>query len=406
MIFRTHTTLLVAFFLYWVPSHAQTWKSQTSNTTRFMNAVAFLNTSNIVAVGQSGYIIYSTNGGTGWTEVHPTSQELNSVSFSGSTVIALGSKVVRSTDSGVSWAEVYSAPSVLKKATASFIDATTVLAVGAGGTIVRNTNSGAAPEWAQVDGGVPPNRDLNAISFSGNIVVTVGDRAGGPATTPYNIVRNNSKGAPGSWSNVGPASGTDLYEVAFIGANTVVAVGKDGVILRSTLSGQTGSWSTPTVDNNPGEDLNILAVNGTSVVATGTNGVIMYSHNSGADWDRASVTNDPGQTLNAVAASSSLMVAVGTGGTILSSTNNGTTWTPQTSPTGVDLLGVDIINPIVIVGQNGTVLTSSTQVLIGGGGSSSGSQGFQGTNQVIDARFGGEWLLALLVLGYGLYRIR
>jgi photosystem II stability/assembly factor-like uncharacterized protein len=409
---RIYATLLVILTGFGA-SCAQAWEEQNPST-RHMNAVGFIDANRIAAVGNSGYAVYSTDGGTSWTETHtPVNQTFEALSIQGSVVIAVGGgkAIVRSGDGGATWVDVYTASNTLKKATASFIDATTVLAVGAKGTIVRNTASGGPGDWTQVDGNVPPNDDLHAVAATGAHVVVVGNEK----TGSYNIVYSDNKGAAGSWSNAGPVGGADLYATAFVNSSTVIAVGANGTILRNTNSGVGGvggaNWAPPnSVANNPGADLNLLVASGTTVVAAGTGGVIMFSHNSGADWDRAVVADDSGQALNDLAISSSLVMAVGDAGTILSSTTHGATWTSETSNPAVALNGVDIINPVVVVGNNGSVFQSDTQTITGGGTGGAGGGLWNGSdgsgNQVVDAPFGGEWLLLLVVLGYGLYRIR
>jgi len=419
---RRHLVVVLALGLGLGVSHAETYTwVDPPPTSRHMNAVAFLNTNDIVAVGTNGYGIWSDDGGDSWTEVQtPVNQAFEALSVSGSIVISVGggNSIVRSTTKGVTWeANPYVAGKVLKKATAAFIGGTTVLAVGKGGHIVRNTQSGdrtpGPGDWTQVDGGVPPNKDLNAIAHSGNNVVVVGDRPGGPAATPFNIVHNDNQGAAGSWDNVGPTFGDHLYDVAFVNATTVIAVGEGGVILRNTSGGDDNGippseWAAPTqVQNDPGEDLYEVIVQGTNVVARGNNGVIMYSDDSGDTWDRATITPDPGQSLNDLAVSASLMMAVGDGGAILSSVTNGATWTSEISNPVTTLNDVDIINPVAIVGQNGTVFQAATPAVTGSAGSYwPATQAEAHGREEEEVPFGGEWLLVLGLLGRALRRVR
>lgn len=417
---RNHLVVVLVLALGLGVSYAETYMwVDPPPTGSHMNAVAFFNTNDVVAVGNGGNAIWSNDGGDSWQAVATVvNQSLESLSVSGSIVISVGggTSIVRSTTKGVTWeANPYAAGKELKKATAAFIGGTTVLAVGKSGHIVRNTQSGdrtpGPGDWAQVDGGVPPDKDLHAIAHSGNNVVVVGDRDGGPAATPYNIVYSSNAGA-GPWKNVGPATGGHLYDVAFVNASTVIAVGAGGVILRNTDSGDNGGpgdWGPPTlVQNNPGAHLYHIAVQGTNVVATGTGGVIMYSSNSGDTWNRAVVTPDPGQDLNDLATSASLMMAVGPAGTILTSVTNGATWTSEISNPVTALNGVDIINPVVIVGQNGTVFQSTTTqaaaASAGPGGAVSGFVTYE--RDEVEVPFGGEWLVLLGLLGQGLRWMR
>jgi len=101
------------------------------------------------------------------------------------------------------------------------------------------------------------------------------------------------------------------------------------------------------------------------------------------------------------------MAAVGDGGTILESTDGGVNWDAQTSGVGTNLVGVDIINPMIVVGDGGVVLLKNSQAGSGGGGGGGFSGDTYGSDAYpIDVPFGGEWLFALFVAGYGLYRLR
>ena len=106
------------------------------------------------------------------------------------------------------------------------------------------------------------------------------------------------------------------------------------------------------------------------------------------------------------------MVAVGDNGTIVSSDDAGQRWRTQTSNTNARLVDVDIINPVIAVGDGGEVLTSMNQA--SGSAAASGVSGGAGATAEFtpyereeeEVPFGGEWLIVLGLLGRTLRGVR
>ena len=127
------------------------------------------------------------------------------------------------------------------------------------------------------------------------------------------------------------------------------------------LSTDMQNWTAATnVVANTG--LNALTNNGTTMVAVGNGGVILYS-NDGNNWTAANATAAAGQNLYGVAYSSNgLWVAVGANGMLLSSPD-AVTWTKVTIGVGTDLNAVTSYGGLFMaVGNSGAVITSSDGV--------------------------------------------
>jgi hypothetical protein len=114
--------------------------------------------------------------------------------------------------------------------------------------------------------------------------------------------------------------------------------------------------------------------------------------------------------LNAVASVGTTVLIAGNTGDIVGSTDSGATWALQASGTANNLLGVAMINPSLIVGGAGTIILSVNQP--SGAASGSGSSGF-GTagdggpgSSGIAVSLEGEWLILLIVVGWGIWTIR
>lgn len=116
--------------------------------------VAFINPSTGFAVGSSGMIIRTTDGGSSWDILDSgTEHDLWGVSFTdASTGTAVGNfgVVLRTTDGGSSWTVQREEPSGVLFSV-SFSDADTGSAVGADGLIVRTTDGGV--NWVEQTSG-------------------------------------------------------------------------------------------------------------------------------------------------------------------------------------------------------------------------------------------------------------
>lgn len=354
-----------------------------------------------------------------WTETAPAAVSLNAVAFLSTTrVVAVGNgcRVLLSIDGGASWSDVSPVGPVDDLYDVIFNGAIGV-AVGDGGLILYSADSGGS--WTDVS--IPGILTLYAVACNGSTVVAVGQAksSGAPVTHYFTVVRSVNGGA--SWNQVlgiDPAGvdKKDLLDVTFVDAATLVAVGDnqtppEPTILRSTDGGAT--WSEPTYNNPPQKKMNAVIAAGSVVMAVGAkdgNAVAMYrSVDSGATWDlpssfpsgapnavplldlvavsptrfvavgnakqggsgyRILVSTDAGDTwsdpttvpsgsenLTAVAYGNGLVLAVGANGTILASTDLGDTWSlDDTQGSVADLLDVAIINPSIAVGSGGQVM--------------------------------------------------
>lgn len=154
----------------------------------------------------------------------------------------------------------------------------------------------------------------------------------------------------------------NLHDVAWDGAETLVAVGISGYIINSS-NGTVDDWSIAL--SNPVEGIvNTIAGvtwDGTQFLAVGSGGTILTSAD-GDTW----IEGDTGVNvdLESIIWTDSQYIVVGGSGTILVS-ENGTDWTvPTMIPGNVDNDTLNGIasdgNVIVAVGTNGVLLTSST----------------------------------------------
>jgi photosystem II stability/assembly factor-like uncharacterized protein len=184
-------------------------------------AVTMLDVNTVVAVGDLGTILRTTDGGATWTQqASGTTAYLSGAYFTdANTGTVVGCKdydldgnctantILRTTDGGATWKQQSSGTTAALRGV-FFTDANTGTAVGDAGIILRTTDGGAT--WKQQSG----------FEFGGTPLSDFPLIAGG--TTTY------------------------LRGVFFTDANTGTAVGYNGTILRTTTGGEpVASQTTP-----------------------------------------------------------------------------------------------------------------------------------------------------------------
>ncbi len=173
----------------------------------------------------------------------------------------------------------------------------------------------------------------------------------GPGPT---IVATSDGGA--TWASQSPATGKDLYGVAFSDATDGWAVGPDGTVVATTNGG--ADWSAQTTPTT--ETLIGVACRGRDCWAVGTDGAVIATTDGGASW----VAQGPPTTKDLFSVTfpnASDGWAVGDHGTILFTTDGGAVWTAQTSPTTRYLNGVTSYGArrAWAVGEDGVIIATS-----------------------------------------------
>jgi photosystem II stability/assembly factor-like uncharacterized protein len=152
-----------------------------------------------------------------------------------------------------------------------------------------------------------------------------------------------------------------LYGVAFSDANTWVAVGDAGTIIRSTDGGVV--W-TP-IASPVGDPLRAVSFNGSTGIAVGIAGRVLRTIDGGLNWTKE--TRPTTRALYSVSMGSRMAVITGEEGGIFVSTDDGVTWAPHTAGTASGDVGVGVGGQGAIVmsdnrgaGWGLTVLGSTT----------------------------------------------
>jgi hypothetical protein len=224
-----------------------TWIDRTSGVTANLNDAQFspVESSQLVlAVGDDGTIIRSTNAGADWTTTGSgTIADLKGVSFAPgeeARVFAVGDDgaILISTDAGLSW-ESRSSGTINNLRAVYAISADVILAAGRGGAILRTSDGGA--NWVVVYAG-PTFLTFNRFEFDirpgiGGVMWVVGD--GGAV---FSSITDGS-----SWDQQNSFTVENLNDIHFRDGLIGVIVGDNGIV-RHTLDGG-DSWLVDTYLN-------------------------------------------------------------------------------------------------------------------------------------------------------------
>lgn len=230
----------------------------------------------------------------------------------------------------------------------------------------------------------------------------------GEATILYSSDGGDTWG-PGTFvgSSIATAyAGPDSVDLFSLTANStnVIATGSKSTTIHSSDSGRNWTVSSGTTSENKQLKAVKFVDNSTAIAIgekIGTEFLLLRSTDGGANWNFPTFPSGVGENLNAFASKGSFVIAVGDNATIISSDDSGANWKEQIIPTSGNLINVDIVNPVIIVGENGGILRSDDQLSASIGRSFTGAffnnSRFE-SNQVIEVPFVFEWIFALVVV--------
>jgi photosystem II stability/assembly factor-like uncharacterized protein len=352
-----------------------------------LRSVCFIDADNGTAVGVSGLVVRTSDGGSTWEDFELGSQAFYSVSFADTlngTISGYSGGLYHTTDGGITW--VGQASGVWSDIFEVFFgDGGTGIAACGDATILRTTNVGTT--WSIRAGGT------RALSYTDFSSVSLVGTSTGVAVGDGIILRTDDAGVV--WVPQRRGGTTPNFDDVFlVDPDVGTAVGDDGAIWRTTDGGR--SWTSQTagtvVDLNDvffvdriagwvlGEDLLLRTVDGGATWTShaigdfldlcfsdrdrgwvvGSGGMIQHTTDGGISWT-SQVSGTP-LTLYGVSFTDSVNgIAAGSDGTIVHTTNGGMTWQHQTSGTVESLYGVTLVDPNIgiAVGGHGEVLRTT-----------------------------------------------
>ncbi|MBI2263915.1 MAG: hypothetical protein HYU64_01880 [Armatimonadetes bacterium] len=305
------------------------------------------NASNAIAVGKSGVILRSTDGGATWTDVSSAavtgSVNLWAVSIGNSIALVSGDsgRILRSTDLGSNWTRIQGAANPFDGLAISLMGIGVKQAADNNAVVVGSAQVNQQNILRSTDGGQTwlgpinsgTNKSLSWVAYSTSLrVLAVGAvQDSGVSALDVSVNDGANWQLSGAAAFTGGAPAANLEGAAFFTDTEAIIVGVGGIVYRSVDGGV--SWSkilnVPTVN-----DLNSVDYGSTKtiVVAVGANGTILRSTDAGNSWISITGAANPltgtATVLYGVSLADDLKgVAVGSGGTILRTTDGGTTWT-------------------------------------------------------------------------------
>ncbi len=162
-------------------------------------------------------------------------------------------------------------------------------------------------------------------------------------------------GVTGQWDRIWRGTGA-LFAFDCTSAETCYAAGEDGLILKTTDTGQ--SWHQELISQGP--NLYSLSAQQDLILAVGAGGAVFRSNNAGLTWQRISTPTSV--DLRAVSLLPQGQAwAAGAGGVILHSNDGGQSWTAQNSNTIKNLNAIQFVNATTgyAAGDKGTLVKTT-----------------------------------------------
>jgi photosystem II stability/assembly factor-like uncharacterized protein len=289
-----------------------TWTARTSNITSTINAIAFkTGTDLMVAVGTAGAITTSTNGTTWTSRTSNTGQALNGVAWNGTIFCAVGQGVVLTSTDGTTWTK-RSPTGALNNVAWNWVtsDGTSFYAI-------ENTATNSIV-WQSTDGitWTPYASPMVLLSLNWINSKLVGYSTNGDICSSADgkvwTVASNSRGVV--TFNKAYALNSKFYLTQAVGG---MHTSSDGVTFKGQYS------ATPTFITYSSAQ--------TKLVATGANGLVMYSTDGGTTWTQVyALSTSTGVNAQAVVWSPDLsLYAIGGNAGQIWTSSDAVTWTQR-----------------------------------------------------------------------------
>lgn len=285
------------------------WAARQGVTNATLNAIDFAGGADGWAVGDSGTVLRTADGGVSWA-AQPTlvATALRAVDFASATdgwAVGDAGTVIHTANGGGTWT-AQTVPTIAALRAVRCTDAASAWAVGDAGTMLRSAGPGGA--WTLQP--VPTTATLTAIDFAnGKLGCVVG--SGGT------MLRTADGGA--TWTTQSVPTSAALRAVHLVDSQLGWAVGDAGTILRTTDGG--AKWTLQAVPTTA-TLRSVHFLDAAAGWAVGDGGTILRTTNAGAKWI---AERTPGSAnLSAVRfTGSSTGWAVGESGTMLRATRAG-----------------------------------------------------------------------------------
>lgn len=202
------------------------WELRHTGTSYHLCGIQARGVSTAVAVGSSGAILKTTDGGVTWAQKPSgVSVVLNDIGYPSYVAVGENGTIVRSTDEGETWQRVSSGTSEDLIGVHEHVER--LWACGRNGVILKSTDFGAT--WSSANSGTRENLWDMANSSINSIVLAVG--------TSGTIIQSTDGGS--TWSPMNSGTPYMLCGSAANSTSGACAVGASGTILHMDLVGIT-----------------------------------------------------------------------------------------------------------------------------------------------------------------------
>jgi len=290
----------------------------------------------LVAVGERGHILVSSDQGNTWSQKpSPISQLITAVNFPSAQVgyaVAHDGHVLRTDDGGETWTLVRSG----LKAQGELNE-----------IAVKELTAEVARVKALIDSGAEVDEQMPA-RFAGMSILEELDELEWLLESSQEKLHGNPVPSP-------------LMDVWFKDEGTGYVVGAFGQVFKTLDNGQTWKNLRHDVSNPDGYHVNTVAgVNGGSVYLGGEAGYLAFSHDDGQTWQRAALDYD-GSIFGLIASrDGETVIATGLRGNSFISQDQGLSWNKMNTVTDYSLSSGVLFGEksIAFVGTGGTVSVS------------------------------------------------
>ncbi|MFA5804767.1 MAG: YCF48-related protein [Melioribacteraceae bacterium] len=304
-----------------------TWQLQSLGINRDMNAVFFVDANTGYVGGNNGELYKTTDGGSNWTKqnVGTGIGTISSIYFINATTgwIAGDFLIARTTD-GSTWTS--SGTFTGKHYNIHFIDANNGFSVGQYGTFFKSNNGGVS--WTKITFPSTTISLYGAFFKDVNTGIVVGGEWNPNGSNKGYIYRTTNGGT--SWTEISVGLIEQLNGVAFIDANTGIAVGDAGRIMKTTNGGL--NWSAISSGFTTHINSSHFIDSNTGYVVGGVgnyDGVIYKTTDGGTTWLKKQSGELP--SMKSVYFINANTGWVGGSSAIYKTTNGGDAWTKQSS---------------------------------------------------------------------------
>ena len=263
-----------------ISSNAQ-FQTCNSNTTKHLNDVYFIDSQTGIAVGDSGTILRSTDGGLNWTTVLSVDTiRLTKVKFfDNNTGIAMGTQLYKTTDGGQNWGHLPHANTFFFDI--EIVNDSTCFISGTPTPLIKSTNAGLT----FVDLITTPTPQIGLLSFVNDTLGYACMYTGGFFTKTLKTINGGV-----SWNliedTISTIYPTVMEAMSFVSENKGFKAGWYAGLLMNTKNGS-NKWDAVVQDTiNQGQilDLHIESNMPNAYYASGWYGEIYKSTDGGNNW--------------------------------------------------------------------------------------------------------------------------